>query len=76
MFDPSKKKSEKIGEFIGFGIALGIFFSILFYVLSKFVGTEQLIDYKLYISSIFLLYFIKSAIKGLPKKHEKRELIC
>lgn len=76
MFDPSKKKSEKIGEFIGFGIALSIFFSILFYVLSKFIGLEQIIDYKLYISSILLLYILKSAIKGMPKKNEKRELIC
>lgn len=76
MFDPSKKKSEKIGEFIGFGMALGIFFSLLFYVLSKFIGIEKLIDYKWYISSIFFFYFLKSMIKGIPKNHEKRELIC
>ena len=76
MFDPVRKKSEKIGEFIGFAIALGIFSSILFYMLSKFTSIEQLINYKMYISSIFLLYFIKTAIKGIPKKHEKRELIC
>lgn len=76
MFDLNKGKSEKIGEFLGFGVALGIFFSIFFYVLSKFTGVEKLVDYKLYISSIFLLYFLKSAIKGIPKKHEKREPIC
>ena len=76
MFDPVRKKSEKIGEFIGFAIPLGIFSSILFYMLSKFTSIEQLINYKMYISSIFLLYFIKTAIKGIPKKHEKRELIC
>lgn len=76
MFDPAKKKSEKIGEFIGFGVALTVFFSILFYVLSKFTGLDQMINYKLYISSILLLYILKSAIKGIPKKNEKRELIC
>lgn len=76
MFDPVKKKSEKIGEFIGFGLALSIFFSILFYILSKFTAIEQIINYKLYISYILLLYSLKSAIKGIPKKHEKRELIC
>lgn len=76
MFDPAKKKSEKVGEFIGFGIALGIFTSILFYALSKFTVLEELVSYKTYISAIFLLYFLKSAIKGIPKKNEKRELIC
>lgn len=76
MFDPAKKKSEKIGEFLGFGVASGIFFSLLFYVVSKFTGIEQMISYRFYISSIFLLYFLKSAIKGMPKKNEKRELIC
>lgn len=76
MFDPGKKKSEKIGEFLGFGIALGVFFSILFYVLSKFTGIEQVINYQLYISSILFLYVLKSTIKGIPKKYEKRELIC
>lgn len=76
MFGPVKKKSEKLGEFLGFGIALTIFFSILFYVLSKFTGLGQMINYKLYISSILLLYILKSVIKGMPKKHEKRELIC
>jgi len=76
MFDPTKKKIEKVGEFIGFGIALGIFSSLLFYMLSKFISIEQIINYKLYITSIFLLYFLKSAIKGMPKKHEKREPIC
>lgn len=76
MFESTKKKSEKIGEFVGFGIASGIFFSILFYVLSKSIGIGRIIDYKIYIPSIFFLYFLKSAIKGIPKKHEKRELIC
>lgn len=76
MFDPGKKKSEKIGEFLGFGIALGIFFSLLFYMLSKFTGLEQLVDYKIYISSILFLYSLNSILRGLPKKHEKRELIC
>lgn len=76
MFDPVKKKSEKLGEFLGFGVALGIFFSLLFYMLSKFTSIEQIINYKLYIPSIFALYFLKSAIKGIPKKHEKREPIC
>lgn len=75
MFDQNKK-SGQIGEFLGFGVALGIFFSLLFYMLSKFTGLEQIIDYKLYIFSIMLLYFLRSAIKGIPKKHEKRELIC
>lgn len=76
MFDPKKKKSEKIGEFLGFGIALGIFFSMMFYIISKFTGLEELIDYKLYISSVLFLYILKSAINGVPKKHEKREPIC
>lgn len=76
MFDPGKKKSEKIGEFIGFGLALGIFFSLLFYMLYRFTAIEELISYKIYISSIFALYFLKSIIKGLPRKHEKKELIC
>lgn len=76
MFDPAKKKSEKIGEFLGFGIALGIFSSVFFYIISKSTSIEQLVNYKLFISSVFLLYFIKTAIKGIPKKHEKRELIC
>lgn len=76
MFDSTKKKSEKIGEFLGFGIALGIFFSLLFYVLSKLTSTGQVIDYKWYISSILFLYSLKSAVKGIPKKHEKREPIC
>jgi len=76
MFDPTKKKSEKIGEFFGFGIALGIFFSLFFYVLSKFTSIEQVIDYKWYISSVLFLYSLRSAIKGIPKKHEKREPIC
>lgn len=76
MFDPSKKKSEKAGEFFGFGLAVGIFASILFYALSKFTSFEQIINYKTYISSIFLLYFLKTAVKGMPKKNEKREPIC
>lgn len=76
MFDPGKKKSEKIGEFIGFGIALGIFFSVLFYMLSKFTGIQQMIKYEVYISSIFFLYSLSLIIRGSPKKHEKRELIC
>jgi len=76
MFDPSKRKSEKLGEFLGFGVALIIFFSVLFYVLSKSTSFEELVNYKLYISSILFLYFLKSTINGTPKKHEKRELIC
>ena len=76
MFDPKKKKSEKIGEFIGLMAALGIFFSLLFYVLSKFTSIEQIISYKIFLSSIFLLYFLKLSVKGMPKKHEKKELIC
>jgi len=76
MFDPAKKKSEKIGEFLGFGIALGIFFSLVFYFSSKFWDLNNLIGYKTFIASVFSLYFLKSIIKGIPKKHEDRELIC
>lgn len=76
MFDPAKKKIERIGEFLGFGVALGVFFSLFFYIFSKFTPLEELVSYKLYISSIFALYFLKSAVKGMPKKHEKHELIC
>lgn len=76
MFDPSKKKSEKIGEFLGFGVALGIFFSLFFYILSRYTGIEQFVSYKWYIPSILAVYSLKSIVKGLPKKNEKREPIC
>ncbi len=76
MFDPARSKTEKLGEFFGFGVAMTIFASLLFYLLNRFFSLNQYISYKYAISGVLFAYVLRRAIKGIPKKNEKRELIC